>query len=303
MDDILIVWEGSDREFEELVIEINGREKGLIFQEEIGGNRINYIDLDIKIEEGKYKYDIYRKKTYTDLIIPNESFHPIGHKFAALRSYCYRAINYLEDEESRTIELKRIKQIAKRNNYNTKIIDKIVRDIENRKEERKEESKYLGSITYSGYQTKKILECFEKYDIHVAIKKNKSIFDIICNKKTEEIPMLQKSGVYKLNCGNCGKVYVGESGRKLEVRLKEHARGEGDRTTNSLFARHFMDTGHSFVNPMNNVEILKIEKDMGKRKLMEELEILKIKKENKEKLMNIQTDFNNDEIFFHVLRK
>ena len=263
VDDILIVWEGSDKEFEELVIEINERENGLRFQEEMGGSRINYLDLDITIEEGRFKYDIYRKKTYTDLIIPKESFHPIGHKIAALRSYCYRAINYLEDKERRTIELKRIKQIAKANNYNTKIIDKIVKEIESKKEEIEKERKYLGSITYLGYQTKKILECFRKYDIHVAIKKNKNIFDIVCNKKTEEIPILQRSGVYKLNCGECGMVYVGESGRKLEIRLKEHARGEGDRNTNSLYARHFMDAGHEFVNPISNVEILKIEKKYG----------------------------------------
>ena len=42
---------------------------------------------------------------------------------------------------------------------------------------------------------------------------------------------------------------------------------------------------------------------MDKRKLREEIEILKIKKDTRNMLMNIQTDFNNEDIFFHVLRK
>ena len=61
---------------------------------------VSYTHLDV------YKRQIYRKETYSDLIIPQESYHPVNYKMAALNSFCYRAINYLENEELKQKELK-----------------------------------------------------------------------------------------------------------------------------------------------------------------------------------------------------
>ena len=83
--------------------------------------------------------------------------------------------------------------------------------------------------------------------------------------------------------------------------MNEHAKGEGVRVTNSLYARHFNESGHKFINPNENMEIIKIENNPQKRKLIEELEILKVKKEDKNKLMNIKVDFTNEEIFYYIL--
>ena len=95
---------------------------------------------------------------------------------------------------------------------------------------------------------------------------------------------------------------MGETGRRFEKRMVEHARGEGVRTTNSLYARHFLETGHEFVNPIENVTILKIERKLKQRKLMEELVILKEKKKDANTLMNIKTEFDNEQIFYHILK-
>ena len=102
------------------------------------------------------------------------------------------------------------------------------------------------------------------------------MFDEIKINETEEIPILHKSGVYKLSCQECNMIYLGETGRRFQDRFREHARGEGNNTTNSLFARHFLETNHKFVNPLENFEILKIENDVEQRKLYEELNILKV---------------------------
>ena len=42
------------------------------------------------------------------------------------------------------------------------------------------------------------------------------------------------------------------------------------------------------------VEILKIESNVNKRKLLDEIEILKVKIKNKNPLMNIKKKFNNE---------
>ena len=61
------------------------------------------------------------------------------------------------------------------------------------------------------------------------------------------------------------------------------------------------ESGHKFINPNENMEIIKIENNQQKRKLIEELEIPKVKKEDKNKLMNIEVDFTNEEIFYYIL--
>ena len=77
--------------------------------------------------------------THLDVYKRQESYHPVSHKMAALNSFCYRAINYFEDDSCKTEELKRIEEIAKNNNYKLGIVEKIVKRIEgnSRQEEKK----------------------------------------------------------------------------------------------------------------------------------------------------------------------
>ena len=161
----------------------------------------------------------------------------------------------------------------------------------------------MGSITYIGTRTKSIIECLKKYDIDVAIKRCKTMFDKIKNSNTEEIPILQKSGVYKLKCKDCSKLYIGETGRKFECRLADHKRGEGNRTSSSLYARHFVDENHRFVNPLEEYEIVKVEQSPVERKLRDELEILKERKKNLNSLINSKAQFKNEDMFYHILSK
>ena len=54
--------------------------------------------------------------------------------------------------------------------------------------------------SYIGYNTRKIQKCFRKYNIEVAVKKSKTVFDIIKTTNFEEDDILKKRGVYMLSC-------------------------------------------------------------------------------------------------------
>ena len=114
--------------------------------------------------------------------------------------------------------------------------------------------------------------------------------------------MLKRSGVYKIKCNDCNRIYLGETGRKFECRLADHKRGEGNRTSNSLYARHFIEENHKFVDPLEEYEIIKIEYNTMERKLKEELEIIKERKKGTNNLMNAQVKFENEEVFYHLLK-
>lgn len=65
--------------------------------------------------------------------------------------FCYRAEKYLEDDRSKTIKMRRIKEITRSNNYNDKIVHKIIRHKErNDGNDEREGRKFMGSVTYIG---------------------------------------------------------------------------------------------------------------------------------------------------------
>jgi len=77
VDDILITYDESTTNIKDLLHCFNNPNPKLKFtlQKEVE-SRINFLDLTIHIEHNKFSKDIYRKPTFTDTIILNESCHP-----------------------------------------------------------------------------------------------------------------------------------------------------------------------------------------------------------------------------------
>lgn len=168
VDDILIIWEGGMEYIEDFVKEVNSVNPMVQFKEEIGGKELCYLDLHIKItQSNKIEFDIFRKATYTDVIIPNDSFHPVGYKMSAINSMCYRAIKCLKNKETLKKELGRIKNIIRNNKHKPNVIENIVKKINKRieegaRDEGERKKNYRGAIMYIGWETEKIRKCLKK---------------------------------------------------------------------------------------------------------------------------------------------
>ena len=61
-----------------------------------------------------------------------------------------------------------------------------------------------------------------------------------------------QSGVYKLTCPDCGKAYIGQTGRDFTSRYNEHKRSFRNNTSTSKFAKHLNDHLHAF-GPIKDV--------------------------------------------------
>ena len=78
---------------------------------------------------------------------------------------------------------------------------------------------------------------------------------------------LKKCGViYHIKCNECDHDYVGETGRQLDIRMKEHMA-----KTSSAIHEHCDSTGHTF-NPSES-KVLSSEDNFWKRKVKEAIEI------------------------------
>lgn len=92
---------------------------------------------------------------------------------------------------------------------------------------------------------------FKKHNIRVAFKTNSSIGNMFINTK-DLVPPLHKSGIYQINCLSCNSIYLGQSGRRLDTRFREHChhinkyKGTDICNTQSSFANHILSTNHDF---------------------------------------------------------
>ena len=97
---------------------------------------------------------------------------------------------------------------------------------------------------------------------------------------------LEKSNVvYKINCNNCNASYVGQTCRRLGVRLKEHRKKYSDEDRNSSLHIHRIENNHT-IN-FDTVKILDYETNKGKRLFSEALYI-----HTQKKYMNKQFEIN-----------
>ena len=67
----------------------------------------------------------------------------------------------------------------------------------------------------------------------------------ISSDQTQRREKADQSRVYKVTCGQCDSVYIGETGRKFSTRMKKHAKSKAKRDDESLFGKYCNDEGYS----------------------------------------------------------
>ena len=106
IDDILLIWEGDDEELKLFFEEVNKLEETINLKIKVGNKGINFLDLNQRIiQENILKFEIYRKSTYTDVIIRIDSYHPVQYKMEAINNSFHRINSCIEDEENRKKEI------------------------------------------------------------------------------------------------------------------------------------------------------------------------------------------------------
>ena len=304
VDDILIIWTGTLQElknFHDSINTIDHKIKFTIETEE--NNKINFLDLTLnKSNNGQITYNIYRKPTNAECIIPYDSHHSTQNKFAALHSMINRAYTLPLSDQTRHTEIEKIRNIAQTHNFPEKTINKIINKIKN-----KTMIQSLGygtnttidnnnitfrKFTYAGQINEKISKTLKKYNIHPIHKTNNSISDILHNYK-DKTEKWNKNGVYKIYCKECEATYIGETGRKLSTRLQEHKKDK----IHSNVGRHIHYNGHHIDE--ERTKILHVCDKGLKLTLLEAFEIDQESKTNT-KCLNDQLELKEPPIFKYI---
>lgn len=139
----------------------------------------------------------------------------------------------------------------------------------------------------------KIQKLMKRHDINISFKSQGSIYQGLFNAK-DKTPTLQKSGVYKNNCSNYNAFYIGETGRSLSARIKEHLNLKNN---TSAVAEHLKQHGHK-IDIQDNVKLLHTCNKSYKLTLLEHLEINKaLNEENQHQCLNDQVTLKQTPIY------
>ncbi|KAI8425314.1 hypothetical protein MSG28_007086 [Choristoneura fumiferana] len=276
------------RQLDLFVNGLNNKHVKIKFKKELEENlSLNFLDLTINRFNNKHQFKIYRKPTYTDAVIPASSNHPWQHKLAAFHCYVHRLLTVPLSREDFDLELNTIYQIALSNGYTKSMINSLVQ----RKQARivnsmlyavlpsQSSNKYRCSISYVGRLSDRICGILKSNNVKVAFRTNNSLYSKLCNHK-EKVDKGTRSGVYKLTCNDCSKVYVGQTGRSFNARFKEHVSAyRNEHPDKSNFAKHLLELNHS-LSDSDSYEVLHY---CGKGFRLDVLECMEIIRYNKNK--------------------
>jgi hypothetical protein len=104
---------------------------------------------------------------------------------------------------------------------------------------------------------KKITNLFKQTENRIAFKNNNTISQILRPKTSNNTPIYNKGGVYKLTCKTCQHVYVGQTSRNLKQSYQEHIRYIRNNDPQSAFAQHILNNQHEYGTIADIMKLLK----------------------------------------------
>ena len=276
--------------------ELNRIHKQIEFTAEKEENgEINFLDcMCYRDQENKVQTKVYKKPTHTGQYGNYNSNQPYWVKISTIKTLVNRAKSICTTEKDFELELKYIKNIIKLNDFPSNVIDKVIHETlnnthhNNDNKRENNENEIIMHIPYERGISEKISRKAKRFGITTRFTKTKSLKSIL---NIEEYDKWSSTGViYKVNCqDDCDKIYIGETGRTLEKRIKEHQADSKKLPSENMsgLSKHAIEVGHQ--PKWKEVNIICKENNIVKRKWKEAAFILR----NKDYLLNKKEEIKN----------
>ena len=221
-------------------------------------------------KNGTLSVGVYRKPTHTDLYLPWDSNHHLSAKYSVIKTLTHRAHTICSTPKHLETELKHLEEALGHCKYPNWAIKKIFKQHQLRKD-RKHQPRRSNKptkrshiiIPYTPGICGSMKNIGRKYGIAVYFKGNRTLKNILMSPKDKDEMANKSSIIYSYCCGElgCDEEYVGESGRTLGERFKEHMK------TPSPIFHHQTASGH--ITSMDNFKILGREENNMARTIKE----------------------------------
>nr|XP_054760973.1 uncharacterized protein LOC129267272 [Lytechinus pictus] len=203
---------------------------------------IPFLDVLVTREPNNHlSHQVYRKPTHTDRYLHFKSFHHPSILQSVPRTLVKRA-HSISDDNHLQRELDHIKStLVTINDYPPHKIKTTPTS-----SRPKEPTKGTVILPYLGPTSHELQRIFRAAKIEVRHRSSNKLHAALYTHKDVK-PSASRPGVYRIAC-SCGKVYIGETGRNLTTRLKEHQnsynKGEWEK---SAIAKHANQLQHKIL--------------------------------------------------------
>jgi len=267
-------------------------------------NTLSFLNTSVIREGRELLTNWYRKPTYSGRYINYFSNHPKQYKLNTITNLVDQAI-MLSSERFHATNIEIIKSILINNCYPVELLNKKIKERirsikinkattnEKTEDNTKNIKKFL-TLPFVKNASDDIRGIVKNcVDVIYTIPKKLNMF--IKNGKDRLTPQQKTEIVYKISCKDCDQVYIGQTKRHLETRMKEHRNNIKNPSGNySVVTEHRLSCNHDF--EWDKPEILHMEKNRRKREIAEMFFIKKFKKSNKS--INLQKDTDNLNVIY-----
>ena len=227
------------------------------------------LDVNVKrASNGQLSFSVYRKPTHTDHYLQFSSHQPLEHKLGVFRTLQHRAKHHITNIEDLEEENKHIKKVLTIAGYPAWTWDNPAA-----RKRKDPPSRTQGPTSPHGHVTlpyiqgtsEALARKMKKAGLMVHSRPHTKLRELLVKPKDKSEDMEKSDVVYKIECKECSANYVGETGRLLKSRIKEHQR------PSSPVFEHTQDTGHEidYVTP----KVLDRESDWFRRGVKEAIHI------------------------------
>ena len=225
VDDIwCIVKKGKE---EELLDHLNSVRPSIKFTMELEKDgKLPFLDCSLQRgEDGMLTSTVYRKPTHTDRYLHYTSHHPVHVKRGVVRSLYDRARRVTNMESDLGREEDHLHRVFSNNGYPEAIIRAGSEGSPGRREEEVRDEQgdkpLVVTIPYVSGLSEDIRRVCRRFNIKTAFKSGMTLRAQLSRVKDKLPTSMSSCVVYSIPC-SCGKVYIGETTRRLEQRISEH---------------------------------------------------------------------------------
>ena len=269
IDDVFIIW--PDRLVpNEILTTANSVNKHIQFTLEKQANgRLPFLDCEIMLTSGKFHSRLFFKELHSGAIHPWNSHTPVSLKRGIVIGEFNRAVRCSTDDEhvkySVDMVIKRFQNNGYPRNFLQRTYQRFKRNPINDDDNRSSNRIFIKCPFISEEHKRRMLSSVRKSGLHDMIRLGfssapplKRVFHppkdrLSCspNCKTCKISIHPntcntKSVIYKISCGLCSKIYIGQTARTVGTRISEHI---NCKNLDSAVCDHFhVEHPHSQVN-------------------------------------------------------
>ena len=183
--------------------------------------------------------------TYTDQYLAYDSHHPQSVKRGIVKCLNDRAKRIITKPSGTAQEKKHLSTVLIANGYPRSFLQKVTKTKHAApRKANTTDFKSSAVLPYIKGVSETLRRSLQQQGIRTVFKSDTTLRSRLVRPKDPADPSKQDGVVYKISC-ECGKVYIGETGRPMQERIKEHDRDiRLVRTQNSAVSEHANETGH-----------------------------------------------------------